>query len=318
MRTANTALRLGLLVAGFATSSVFYSACQDVPDRFPCGKQLQGSEQVSVCDRPNEVCVCEVNRCAIRDPFCDESGLAYVFRLGDETESGSGSETSTGGNTGDEGRNCVGNDVAASAIDQLSRPEAARACPAVAIPECGDLDTNGELLTCGPNEVCSCSDFRCAEPFDQCSQKWRWPSTDVCLTEDARINLEASQANPLTGLCNGAGFPEMCGVPGIGGNPTTCPTGTTCICDETKCGTQNPGCDSGWAYANEFDVPEDRADACIPIPPDDDMGDGDPGDGDPGDGDPGDGDPGDGDPGDGDQEIFNMPDPDTGFCKGWK
>jgi hypothetical protein len=234
----------------FVTAGLALAACSTPPDRFPCG--MAGDDGGDkVCDGENEVCVCEVNRCAKRDPTCPESNLRYVFKLLGEGED-----------------NCVDLGHAQSAIDQLSLPEDSRACPVSIQPECGALDADGKLLSCGTDQLCSCAEFRCAERYTRCgSSGWRWSTTEVCLTSEASMDLESMQPNTTTGLCNGVGYPEMCGVPGLQGLATTCPAGSTCICEVLACGTKNPGCASGWAYANEFDVASD-SDGCILDPGD--------------------------------------------------
>lgn len=156
---------------------------------------------------------------------------------------------------GDAEDSCVKAKDAETVIDQLALPEDARACPATLAPECGQANAGGTPLLCGQDEACSCMEFRCAEQYGSCEEGWRWASTGVCLTSLDKSNLEGSQPNTITGFCDGATFPEMCGTPGLGGTPIGCPTSTTCICQTNECGIKTPTsvCESGWANASDYE-----------------------------------------------------------------
>lgn len=247
----NTREQLPFVRALVAIAGLVCISCGPPPDRFPCGVAGEEDGQDNYCDGDDEVCVCSEQRCAARDPECEESGLRYVFRAPDDGES-----------------RCVPTIDAQSAIDQQTLPEDDKTCPAVLLAECGDLDDDNTLLTCGADQVCSCAELRCAERSTRCQEGWRWSTTDVCLTREARVALEtdlpdeAEQPNKLTGLCNGESYPPACGVAGLAGAPETCPAGSSCICELMLCAVPSSDCPSGRAYANEFDVP-DGSEGCI-------------------------------------------------------
>lgn len=149
---------------------------------------------------------------------------------------------------------CVPLGEALGVIDQLALPEDERACPATPAPECGQTGADGQLISCGVNQDCSCMAFRCTEKYEPCDQDRRWVATGVCLTPEENAQFEQSQPNLLTGLCNEATFPEKCGIPGLNGMPITCPANTTCICETNECAVQVPTsvCPSGYARAVDY------------------------------------------------------------------
>ncbi|HEY8212078.1 MAG TPA: hypothetical protein VIG99_31565 [Myxococcaceae bacterium] len=138
-------------VALAAASCALFAPIED--DRFTCG--VFDGDTVRVCDGVGEVCLCQVNRCAVQAwDHCPSSGFRYRFPTVSE---------SLGEADGGISPDCV---PAAELHPMISTDIAGPYCPGQDPRQpvsCGVPDHDGGYVTCPSEQYCLCAaNPRCA------------------------------------------------------------------------------------------------------------------------------------------------------------
>ncbi len=124
---------------------------------------------------------------------------------------------------------------------------------------CGELVDRTPLRCDRPQELCVCSQQRCAQPERDCESGYAYsfpqapllgtecvPSeeTDTAFAQHARTGEDA--------LCPSrrAIFPR-CGALDESGQTAPCPQGQVCICETNRCASQVRECATGYRYAQD-------------------------------------------------------------------
>jgi hypothetical protein len=216
------------LIAGAFMASVVTAGSCVTSDEFECGLPLETDEaQAKICDQSSETCICKINRCAVNDPSCTETGLRYSF-----------------GN-----RECV--DIEAAATAHAQTTGSSKFCPGAGQPApCGVTDG----AACRADEVCACAQKRCAT-FDPvaCPSTYRYAGSDDCVEPiDARPEVLLFPGETGTNaLCPSESMPPLpCGVSQPDSPLVICGEKETCICAKAifQCAIRSPGCASEYAY----------------------------------------------------------------------
>lgn len=209
----------------------------DVPeaaDQFSCGgPRMDSPAEALVCDRAQERCICDGQRCALPEPECP-SGYKYSLGLFEE---------------------CVPPERMASALP---------AGVSAASGFCDGLgpQTNGCGLPggrrCRDGEVCGCVNNECLIPVNAAECATRYRRRDgSCVTEATHVEpsrLAFPDADGGATVCPPSlGIP--CGVPLAGGDVRGCGAGGLCACALSipECLRRSGDCDSGYARASGGD-----------------------------------------------------------------
>ncbi len=210
------------LIAVFALGFAPLAACKDA---FPCGDVAPDGRAPRTCDARGQVCVCDEQRCAEQDSACP-SGWSYVFEEQADDEDA-----------------CVEQKHIDSVVDQQKATPDFQFCPPLRPTEepCGQKRPDGSLIACVAGEVCDCESHSCAKQIalDVCESGWLWSHPLECVSrpssstvaDDVRIPAPTLfiAPDPILGLC---APPESgCGLPGLGGSPSTCADNTACLCE---------------------------------------------------------------------------------------
>jgi hypothetical protein len=218
-------MTMGIIAQSFGASCV-------VSDQFRCGvARADDGTLARICDQKGEYCICETQRCAVRDASCEKpgySGFKYSF----------GSDE------------CVSEEAAQTAIAQAAGGPVF--CPG-----------NGPDLPCGvaggqacrADEVCVCDGHQCAVWDTKCESRYKYAGTGDCVApEKAQPEAMVFTSDGGSGLCPGEEqLPPPCGMQLFGQAPIRCEGNQVCTCAQNlfRCAFLSGTCATGYRWAQD-------------------------------------------------------------------
>lgn len=221
---------LALVSLGANPDEVGSGCTANTRDQFPCGT-LSDQGTALVCDGPNEVCACNVNRC-IRpeDSETCPNGWRFVF----STEAGGAVECVENLETIQQGRDQN------RATDDF--------CPGEGSvpPSCGVPGPEGAPMKCPSGSLCVCGDNVCIRQASGTTETttcedtgWVYTFDSRCVPQDVLERVPESLPDAATDLCQSfpTGVrPDACGTRTSMGAPVPCANAAEfCDCGTNRC-----------------------------------------------------------------------------------